>query len=288
MYDPRNVCKVSVIIPFFQREPGILVRALKSIYSQLIPEGWSVDVIVVDDSSPCSVHDEVRDIKFTEPVRLKVLWQENGGVAAARNRGLDEVDPVTTLVAFLDSDDIWMSDHLARAIAATSSGFEFYFTDNRRPGHHNSHVRSICGPRTARFIDAAQQKDGVLEISTDFTVGLILKEFPTQASSVVYKRGIAPHLRFDTRLKAAGEDVLFFAALATAAHRVGFDLDSYVECGGGLNMLLKQLDGQVPGVRWTNFLRITSSARWLRCHRSTKNGTMRMLLSAEEHLASIF
>jgi len=238
--------KVSVVIPFFQRESGILAKALSSIHSQLVPEDWSVDVIVVDDGSPCSVQDEVRHIKFTEALRLKVLRQENSGVAAARNRGLDEVDQETTLIAFLDSDDIWMPDHLARAIAANGCGFDFYFTDNRRPGHHDSHVRSNCGPLTGKFIEAAQQKNGVLEIPTDFTVGLILKEFPTQASSIVYRRGIAPHLRFDTRLKAAGEDVLFFAALATTAKRVGFDLDSYVECGGGTNIYFGHLSWDSP------------------------------------------
>ena len=175
-----------------------------------------------------------------------MFWQENGGVAAARNRVLAEVDPGTTLIAFLDSDDVWTTDHLARAINALDTGFDFYFTDNRRPGHHNSHVRSHCAPQTGTFIAASQQQSGVLEIPTDHMVGLIMKEFPTQASSVVYRRSIAPDLRFDTRLKAAGEDVLFFAALATTAHRVGFDLDSYVECGAGVNMYFANLSWDSP------------------------------------------
>jgi succinoglycan biosynthesis protein ExoW len=238
--------KVSVVIPFFQREPGILARALHSIQSQSIPEGWTVEVIVVDDGSPCSVQDEVRDTTFTEPLQLKLLQQDNGGVASARNRALDEVDSATTLIAFLDSDDVWSPDHLARAITAHESGFDFYFTDNRRPGHHNSHVRSHCGPQTGEYIAAAQQQGGVLEIPTDYMVGLIVKEFPTQASTVVYRCNIAPYIRFDTRLKAAGEDVLFFAALVSTAKRVGFDLDSYVECGGGVNMYFANLSWGSP------------------------------------------
>jgi succinoglycan biosynthesis protein ExoW len=244
--DGIDVRLLSVIIPFFQREPGILSRALTSITLQHIPAGWLVEVIVVDDGSPRQARDELRDLDFREPLRLKVIRQENGGVAAARNRGLDEATPSATLIAFLDSDDVWLPDHLARAIDAHESGFDFYFTDNRRLGYHSSHVRSHCAPATGRFIAAAQQKTGILEVPTDFMVGLILQEFPTQASTVIYKASIAAHLRFNTGLKSAGEDVLFFTALAATARRVGFDLDSYVECGGGLNMYFANLSWDSP------------------------------------------
>lgn len=237
---------IAVIIPFFQREPGILTRALDSVTSQHIPEGWSVEVIVVDDGSPRRALDEVRSVCPQEPLQLKVVRQRNGGVAAARNRGLDEASPSVTLIAFLDSDDVWPPDHLARAIKAYDSGFDFYFTDNRRAGHHHSHVRSHCGPETGMFIDSAGQEHGILEIPTDYLAWLNMKEFPTQASTVVYKRSIAPDLRFNTTLKAAGEDMLFFTALAMTAKRAGFDLDSYVECGGGLNMYFGNLGWDSP------------------------------------------
>jgi succinoglycan biosynthesis protein ExoW len=241
-----DVHSISVIIPFFQSDSGILTRALNSITSQHIPDGWSVEVIIVDDGSPRQAQDEVRELNFREPLRIKVIWQENGGVSAARNRGLDEASPSATLIAFLDSDDVWLPDHLAHAIEAYESGFDFYFTDNRRPGYHTSHVRSHCLSETGRFIAAAQQKSGVLEIPTDYIVGLILKEFPTQASTVVYKRSIAAHLRFNTGLKAASEDMLFFTALAATASRVGFDMDSSVECGDGLNIYFGNLGWDSP------------------------------------------
>ena len=192
----------------------------------MIPEGWSVEVIVVDDGSPCSVQDEVRDFKFREPLRLKVFRQENGGVAAARNRGLDEADQSATLIAFLDSDDIWPANHLARAIQAIDKGFDFYFTDNCREGHHESHWHSPFLAETAAFLDASPQKTGFLEIPQDLMIGLTLCEFPSQASTVVYRRSINNGLRFDTDLKSSGEDVLFFTCLVASATRVCFDLDS--------------------------------------------------------------
>ena len=44
--------KCSVIIPYYQREPGVLQRALKSVFAQSHAD---FDVIVVDDSSPLPV-----------------------------------------------------------------------------------------------------------------------------------------------------------------------------------------------------------------------------------------
>ena len=233
--------KVSVVIPFFQKEPGILARALNSIHSQVIPEGWSVEVIVVDDGSPCPAHDDVRNFNFTEPLHLKVIRQENGGVGAARNRGLEEADKSATLIAFLDSDDIWPANHLARAIQAIKKGFDFYFTDNCREGHHESHCRSPYVAETAALLDASPQKTGFLEIPTDHMIGLMLWEFPSQASTVVYRRIINKALYFDTELQYSGEDVLFFTSLVASAKRVCFDLDSIVECGGGVNIYFSNL-----------------------------------------------
>jgi succinoglycan biosynthesis protein ExoW len=241
----EGVLKASVIVPFFQHEPGILSRALRSVYSQHIPAGWSVEVIVVDDASPCPADNEMRDLAVGELVHVKVIRQENGGVAAARNRGLEETDQTAAVIAFLDSDDIWPANHLARAIQAIDSGFDFYFTDNRRAGHHDSYIVE-CAPNTLQVVASAWQETGVVEIPQDEVVGLIVKEFPTQASTVVYKRGQAAALRFNTTLKAAGEDVLFFAMLAASAHRVGFDLESAVECGAGLNMYFANFGWDSP------------------------------------------
>ena len=237
---------VTVIIPFYQHQPGILTRALISILSQRLPDGWSIEVIIVDDGSPCRAQDEVDALSFTGTINSRVVRQNNGGVASARNKGLDETKPSSILIAFLDSDDIWSADHLSRAIEAHTIGFDFYFTDNRRSGFHNSHVHSDSLPETKNYITTANREIGFVEIPRDYMVGLILREFPTQASTVVYGRSIAPNLRFNTKLKTAAEDNLFFTALAALSHRVAFDAENFVECGGGLNMYFANLDWDSP------------------------------------------
>ena len=239
---------VTVIIPFYQHQHGILTRALRSILSQRLPDGWSIEVIIVDDGSPSRAQDEVDTLSFTGPINSRIVRQNNGGVASARNKGLDETKPSSTLIAFLDSDDIWSPDHLSHAIEAHTKGFDFYFTDNRRPGFHDSHVYSNFLPETKKYITTANREIGLVEIPIDYMVELILREFPTQASTVVYGRSIAPNLRFNTKLKSAAEDVLFFTSLAAFSHRVAFDAENCVECGGGMNMFFGNLDWDSPKI----------------------------------------
>jgi succinoglycan biosynthesis protein ExoW len=237
--------RLAVIIPFFQREPGILARALQSIGRQQIPDGWLVEVIVVDDGSPCPVDDEIENLTFDSSLRLRVIRQENGGVAAARNRALDEVGEDAALIAFLDSDDTWPATHLERMIGALTAGFDFCFADSRRIGYYGSYLRDHAS-ETDRYVAAAEKKDGFSVIEPDEFLGLMLEEFPAQASTVVYRRCIAPNLRFDTSLKAAGEDLLFLCIVVSMAGSVAFDHANCVECGKGLNMYYGNLSFDSP------------------------------------------
>jgi succinoglycan biosynthesis protein ExoW len=233
--------KISVLIPFFQHDPGILKRAIASIIGQSVPAGWSVEVVVVDDASPCSAEGELRELTFVAPFSLKVIQRENGGVAAARNRALAEADPQTIWIAFLDSDDIWRDNHLCRIIQAHDLGFDFYFTDNCRPGFHRSHI-SEHAPETLKVLAKSPAVSHFVRLSTDRMIGLVIEEFPAQISAVAYRRTIAPNIRFDSTLKAAGEDVAFLSLLTSKAKNVGFDPEICVECGSGLNMYFSNID----------------------------------------------
>ena len=90
-----------------------------------------------------------RHLDCTEPLRLNVVRQKNGGVAAARNRGLEEADQTTTLIAFLDSDDIWPANHLARAIQALDNGIDFYLQTIGDP-NTTVHILTDCAARDAK------------------------------------------------------------------------------------------------------------------------------------------
>jgi glycosyltransferase involved in cell wall biosynthesis len=95
--------KVSVIIPVYNGDK-FLEEAIKSVLSQ---EYDSLECIVVDDGS---IDDSAAVAKKFEQVVY--LYQDNAGVASARNRGVRNASG--EYLAFLDADDLW--DHKKLAI----------------------------------------------------------------------------------------------------------------------------------------------------------------------------
>lgn len=88
--------KVSVIIPVYNEAP-YLKRCLDS-----IPTSDEIEVIVVDDGST----DGSAKICDKYKKRFVIVHQENRGVSAARNRGIDLA--IGEYVTFLDSDDQYL------------------------------------------------------------------------------------------------------------------------------------------------------------------------------------
>lgn len=236
---------ISVIIPYYQRDSGILRRALDSVLSQVLPEGVALEVIVVDDASPVPAAGEVAGLAFSPPFSLRVITQANGGVGVARNAGLAAVRADTAYIAFLDSDDSWHDSHVAKAVAALEQGNDLYFCDNEREGHHDSHFASHDG-MILPIIRAAGGAD-VIALDRAQMMTLILRDFPCQISTTMYRRSVAPELRFDTSVKNAGEDVLFFLHLVSKAQRVCFSPERRVVCGKGINLYFSNMGWDTEG-----------------------------------------
>lgn len=94
---------VTCVLPVYNGA-RFLAEALDSVLEQEgVPE---LDVVVVDDGST----DNTPEILKGYGDRVRVVRQENAGVAAARNRGLAEVSG--EFVAFQDADDLWMPGKL--------------------------------------------------------------------------------------------------------------------------------------------------------------------------------
>lgn len=97
--------EVSVIIPLYNKAPYIQ-RTLDSVLGQTFQD---FELIVVDDGSTDGGGEIVA--RCADP-RVRLIRQENAGPGAARNRGLHEAQG--ELVAFLDADDEWLPEFLAR------------------------------------------------------------------------------------------------------------------------------------------------------------------------------
>src|SRR5215831_13254013 len=112
---------ISAIIPTFNRA-GVVGRAVESALRQSYPPR---EVIVVDDGST----DETPEVLRGYGAAIRYVPQENSGASAARNRGIALARH--PWIAFLDSDDYWTPDYLARmaeAIDATAGEARFYFS----------------------------------------------------------------------------------------------------------------------------------------------------------------
>ena len=98
---------VSAIIPTYNRA-HIVGDAVESVLGQTYS---NIEVIVVDDGSK---DDTLRCLQQYGD-RIRVVTQGNAGPAAARNRGIAESRG--ELIAFLDSDDIWLPAKIERQVA---------------------------------------------------------------------------------------------------------------------------------------------------------------------------
>ena len=97
---------VSVIIPTYNRG-WILKEAINSVLAQ---DFTDFELIVVDDGST----DNTQDILSSYKEDIVVLMQDNKGVSSARNRGI--VSASGQFIAFLDSDDLWLSQKLSTQV----------------------------------------------------------------------------------------------------------------------------------------------------------------------------
>src|SRR5258706_6667381 len=103
---------INVVIPVWNRA-HVIGRAIGSVVGQDLPaDDWSVEVLVVDDGSTDDLAGVLR--RFGPQVRC-IRHERNAGAATARNTGI--MAAKCDYLAFLDSDDVWLPNKLAKQIA---------------------------------------------------------------------------------------------------------------------------------------------------------------------------
>jgi hypothetical protein len=112
---------VSVIIPTYNRA-ALVVQSVESVLAAIAAGD---EVIVIDDGST----DHTVQALSPYQSAIRYLRVPNGGVGAARNRGIREAKH--DLVAFNDSDDLWLPDRLAlqRQIMASRPDVVYCFSN---------------------------------------------------------------------------------------------------------------------------------------------------------------
>lgn len=169
---------ISIIVPVYNAEK-YLERTIKSVVNQTMKE-W--ELLLIDD---CSM-DGSRDImKRYESANIRCFYSEkNEGPANARNIGL--MNARGRYVAFLDADDLWVSDKLEKQMvfmrgngyAFTFTGYEFANENAERKG------RTVHAPQCVTYQD-------ILKSNTIATCTVILDREQVDDGLIKMPLGVA-------------------------------------------------------------------------------------------------
>lgn len=125
-----SVARVSVIIPAYNYA-NYLPEAIQSVLNQTFRD---FELLIVDDGSTDNTSEVIQG--FAHNPKVRHVYQENQGLAAARNTGIRNTHG--ELVAFLDADDEWLEQKLERQVEVMDSKPEvglvytdIYFTDGQ-------------------------------------------------------------------------------------------------------------------------------------------------------------
>ncbi|MDO6566331.1 glycosyltransferase family A protein [Alteromonas sp. 1_MG-2023] len=101
---------VSIILPTFNRA-HFLEQAFHSLRAQ---EYTLYEVIIVDDGSTDNTKEVVASLSSTLSQTVRYIYQNNQGPGVARQNGIDKASG--EVVAFFDSDDEWLPEHLLAGV----------------------------------------------------------------------------------------------------------------------------------------------------------------------------
>lgn len=193
---------VSVVIPIFNRADSV-AAVIACLCEQLLTD-W--EAIFVDDGSEVDLLAEIRPFLDDERIRY-VRLERNLGVSTARNRGVREARG--RYVAFLDSDDRWHPDKLARQVAVMALS--------------PPDARICCVTLTAVIMPGGWQRvrpNFPPQHGKSFGHYLYVQGGFAQISSLLLPRSLALANPFHEGLRQYEDHLLFIELHASGAHYV--------------------------------------------------------------------
>jgi len=179
---------ISVIIPAYNAEKYLC----ESVNSALQQTHRDIEIIIIDDKSSdntLSIASSLAD----HDRRVKILSNpQNLGVANARNAGIAAA--TGDYIAFLDADDIWVPDKLAKQLNKLES-----------------EKLDLCYTAYG-FIDAEGNPFGKLyRVPEKISFAELLKENVIGCSTVLFRRKLSEHTKM--RAEYSHEDYVFWLEL---------------------------------------------------------------------------
>ena len=105
----EHIMTVTIVLPAYNASE-YLTETINSVLSQTYAD---FELLVIDDGSTDNTRDIVNDFCQRDS-RIRLISQKNQGVSVARNNGIKMARG--EYIAFLDSDDLWVPDKLAKHV----------------------------------------------------------------------------------------------------------------------------------------------------------------------------
>jgi glycosyltransferase involved in cell wall biosynthesis len=191
---------VSVVIPAFNRARTI-AASVRSVLGQTYEP---LETIVVDDCSSDGTLDALE--RISDPRLRIVALNANGGAGHARNVGIGAARG--ELIAFHDSDDLWLPDKLTRQVATMRRLGGDYVALYSGKILYGKAPDGRYGPGTAKFVP----EPGVHDPS-DSVLGSLAGGNHLTVQSALIRAEALDGLRFDATLRC-NEDWDFALKLA--------------------------------------------------------------------------
>jgi len=190
---------VSVVVPVYNAA-ATLGATLVSVRNQT----WrNLEIIVVDDGSTDTSF-AIATAHQDQDARVRIIRQANGGVAAARNRGIDAAKG--RFVAPLDADDMWLPSKIERQMEVmTAAGPDVGLV-------YTGYAMIDEAGRVQGLPVAGHAQGNVLR-------QLCRENFIGNGSSVLFRREVLQEIGgYDVGLRAVGaqgcEDLQLYLAIA--------------------------------------------------------------------------
>ncbi|MFO0796682.1 MAG: glycosyltransferase [Gemmataceae bacterium] len=198
---------LSVVIPAYNRE-----RTVGGTVASVRASGVDAEIVVVDDGSTD------RTVEVARGLGVAVVTQANGGPAAARNTGLAHASG--DVLAFLDSDDVWLPGPAAAALGALRdhADLDAVFCETH-VGNAADGYRPLSPTTASNFAELLTDPIGpdLYRLDRGRFVRLMLDRNQVFLGSTLVRRAALDRLgRFDPRL-FGGEDYELCLRLAAGA-----------------------------------------------------------------------